>query len=146
MTLGEPSNDLIDALKRDSIEATKRFEQARHVFERCLVVSFSESRSYGKMGIVCLPRDSLGRCFANAYKIVDKKSANLNLPGSHEKQITLDADHGMICKFDADSPTCELILGTIVAEIERSLELHTFSELSYSLYTIVLFVIQCANA
>ncbi|UKZ79117.1 hypothetical protein TrVFT333_006867, partial [Trichoderma virens FT-333] len=49
ITLREPSNDLIDALKRDSIEATKRFEQARHVFERCLAISFSESRPYGNM-------------------------------------------------------------------------------------------------
>lgn len=50
--LGKPTNDLLDALKENSIEATKRFEQARHVFEKCLVVSFYEGKPYGRIGIV----------------------------------------------------------------------------------------------
>ncbi|KID66231.1 uncharacterized protein G6M90_00g068540 [Metarhizium brunneum] len=54
----KPSNDLLEALKKTSNEATKRSEQSRHVYEKCLVVNFFEGYEYGKMGI-----------------IVDKKSA-----------------------------------------------------------------------
>jgi hypothetical protein len=49
-----PNNDLKNALKRRSNEATKRFEQARHLFEKGLVVSFFEGASYHKTGIVSL--------------------------------------------------------------------------------------------
>ena len=48
------SNDLLDALKKNSNEATKRFEQARNLFEKCLVVSFYEGETYRKIGIVRL--------------------------------------------------------------------------------------------
>ena len=57
-------------------------------------------------------------------QIVDKKSATLNLPGTREKQVAMHADHSSICKFDsADSPGCELVLGTITMELERALRL-----------------------
>ncbi|RKK82609.1 hypothetical protein BFJ68_g17525, partial [Fusarium oxysporum] len=103
--MSKPRNDLLDALKENSDQATQRFEQARHLPERCLVVSFYEGDSYGKMGL-----------------IVDKKSATLNLPGTREKQIAMHADHSTICKFEsADSPVCELVLGTIADEVDRAL-------------------------
>jgi hypothetical protein len=36
----------------------------------------------------------------------------------------MEADHSFICKFDsADSLACELVVGTITAELERALEL-----------------------
>ncbi|KAL2126598.1 hypothetical protein VTI74DRAFT_563 [Chaetomium olivicolor] len=73
--LGVDANDLLNALKRNSNEATKRFEQARYLFERTLVVSFFEGGSYYQAGI-----------------IVDKDSATLNLLGSAEKQLAVDAD------------------------------------------------------
>jgi hypothetical protein len=63
MALRKPNNDLLDALKRGSNEATRRYEEARHVFERCLVVNFFEGESYGKWGIVRLsenPRREIG--------------------------------------------------------------------------------------
>ncbi|SPJ73908.1 related to kinesin light chain [Fusarium torulosum] len=103
--MSKPRNDLLDALKESSDQVTQRFEQARHLPERCLVVSFYEGDSYGKLGL-----------------IVDKKSATLNLPGTREKQIAMHADHSTICKFDfADSPACELVLGTIADEVDRAL-------------------------
>jgi hypothetical protein len=52
--LGMPNNDLLNALKRRSNEATKRFEQGRHIFDKYLVVSFSEGASCYKIGIACL--------------------------------------------------------------------------------------------
>ncbi|KAK0705593.1 P-loop containing nucleoside triphosphate hydrolase protein [Lasiosphaeris hirsuta] len=56
--------------------------------------------------------------------IVDKRSATMNLPGEREKQVPIDADHSAICKFDSpNSGTCELVLGTIAAQIKRALEL-----------------------
>ncbi|KAF2184941.1 hypothetical protein K469DRAFT_167222 [Zopfia rhizophila CBS 207.26] len=104
VALQKPPNDLLDALKRDSNEAIRRFEQARHVFDGCLVVNFFEGESYGKLGI-----------------IVDKKSATLNLPGSREKQVPTHANHSTICKFDSGNRACELVLDTIAAEVERAL-------------------------
>ncbi|RYC82197.1 hypothetical protein BFJ63_vAg14905 [Fusarium oxysporum f. sp. narcissi] len=103
--MSKPRNDLLDALKKNSDQAMQRFEQARHLPERCLVVSFYEGDSYGKIGL-----------------IVDKQSATLNLPGTREKQIAMHADHSTICKFDSlDSPACELVLGTIADEVDRAL-------------------------
>ncbi|EXA48836.1 hypothetical protein FOVG_05494 [Fusarium oxysporum f. sp. pisi HDV247] len=105
MGMSKPRNDLLDALKTNSDQAMQRFEQARHLFERCLVVNFYEGDSYGKIGL-----------------IVDKKSATLNLPGTREKQIAMHADHSTICKFDSpDTLVCELVLGTIADEVERAL-------------------------
>ncbi|KAH8669536.1 hypothetical protein BGZ60DRAFT_469799 [Tricladium varicosporioides] len=33
--------------------------------------------------------------------IVDRRSATLNLPGTREKQVAIDADHSTICKLDS---------------------------------------------
>jgi hypothetical protein len=105
--ISKPRNDLLDALKENSGQATKRFQQARHLPEKCLIVSFFEGLPYGKMGL-----------------IVDKKSATLNLAGTREKQIAMHADHSTICKFEsANSPACELVLGTITGEVERALKM-----------------------
>jgi hypothetical protein len=55
-------------------------------------------------------------------QIVDKESATLNLPGSLEKRVAMDADHSSICKFDsADTPACKLVVETIATEFECSL-------------------------
>jgi hypothetical protein len=48
----KPSNDLIKSLKSSSDEATRKFEQSRHLNEKFLVISFYEGKSYGKLGIV----------------------------------------------------------------------------------------------
>jgi hypothetical protein len=60
MALRTPTNDLLNTLKRNSNEATKRFQQARHIFEKCLVVSFFEGSSYHKTGIVRLSKNPRG--------------------------------------------------------------------------------------
>ncbi|KAI1384079.1 NACHT domain-containing protein [Hypoxylon trugodes] len=103
---GNIKNDLLNALKQNSPEAIRRFEQARHLPDKCYVVNFFEGEPYGKLGI-----------------IVDKKSATLNLPGSREKQVVLHANHGTICKFDSiQSQACQLVLHTIATELSRALE------------------------
>lgn len=57
-------------LERNSNEAAKRFAQARHLFERCLVVSFFETASYGKTtGIVRLFKISRVRDLANFVRL-----------------------------------------------------------------------------
>ncbi|KAK5991124.1 Nephrocystin-3-like protein [Cladobotryum mycophilum] len=103
--LRTPSNDLLDALKASSHDAIRRFEQASHLIERCLVVSFYETTDYGRLGI-----------------IVDKESAILNLPEDREKQVAMDANHSSICKFRTPE-SCEPVLDIISTELERSLEL-----------------------
>ncbi|KAK6810867.1 hypothetical protein RU639_013582 [Aspergillus parasiticus] len=106
-TLFTPRNDFIESLKSDSNLATKRFNQSRHLNEKFLIISFYEGQPYGKLGI-----------------IVDERSATLNLAGTRETQVPIDADHSSICKFAAaDNSTCEFVIGTIVMELERALEL-----------------------
>ena len=56
-SLREPENDLLDALKQSSNEAVRRFEQARHLSDKCPVVSFFEGQPYGKIGIVGLSKN-----------------------------------------------------------------------------------------
>ncbi|ENH71185.1 Nephrocystin-3 [Fusarium oxysporum f. sp. cubense race 1] len=120
--MSKPRNDLLDALKENSDQAMQRFEQARHLPEKCLVVSFYEGDSYGKIGL-----------------IVDKKSATLNLPGTREKQIAMHADHSTICKFDSsDSPACELVLGTIADEVDRALTMGRSAPFPVSSYPLSL--------
>jgi len=105
-SLRKPSNDLLNALKESCEEATRRFEQSRHLFEKCLVISFFEGIPYHNLGI-----------------IVDKRSATLNLPGTQEKQVAMHSDHSSICKLDSADPASELVLGTVATEIERALGL-----------------------
>ncbi|OCK95935.1 uncharacterized protein K441DRAFT_608490 [Cenococcum geophilum 1.58] len=105
--LRKPSNDLVKSLESSSNEATRRFEQFRHLNEKFLVISFYEGKSYGTLGL-----------------IVDKKSATLNLSGMREKQVAMHADHSSICKFSAaGGPACELAIETIATEVERALKL-----------------------
>jgi hypothetical protein len=65
MSTWEPRNDLLDALKENSDQAAQRFEQARHLTEKCLVVSFFEGDSYGKMGLVRQPNEPIKGNLAN---------------------------------------------------------------------------------
>ncbi|KAI2626845.1 TPR-like protein [Xylaria nigripes] len=103
----KPDNKLLDELKKNSHVATKRLEQSRHIYEQRLVVNFFEGEAFGKLGI-----------------IVDRDSATLNLPGSIETQVATHADHYSICKFsNADSPACQLVIRTIVDQIDRALRL-----------------------
>lgn len=108
MAPGKPSNDLIKALKKNSDAAMRRVEQGRQVFEEPLVLSFFEGKPYGNLGI-----------------IVDKTSSTLNLPGSREKQVALDADHSDICKFEPNDNMGTLVLDTIEMEAEKSLNMDT---------------------
>lgn len=70
VVLSRPENDLVDALKKDSEAANKRFELAQHLPANCLIVSFYETLPYGKAGIVCISvlgcslsaQGSLSRC------------------------------------------------------------------------------------
>ncbi|XDG07755.1 hypothetical protein ABKA04_007370 [Annulohypoxylon sp. FPYF3050] len=104
-SIRRPNNGLLDALKKDSDTATMRFEQSRHIYERCNIVNFFEGEPYG-----------------NFEMIVDKDSATLGLPGSREKQIAMHATHSSICKLEsADNGQGRLVLGTIVQEIDRAL-------------------------
>jgi triacylglycerol esterase/lipase EstA (alpha/beta hydrolase family) len=50
----KPSDDLLNALQKNSAEASRRYEQARHLPKKCLVISFYEKLSYGKLKIVSL--------------------------------------------------------------------------------------------
>lgn len=50
--LGAPSNDLLDGLKSGSRDVIRRFEQARYLPDACLVISFYETLSYGRLGLV----------------------------------------------------------------------------------------------
>ncbi|KAI5918461.1 P-loop containing nucleoside triphosphate hydrolase protein [Camillea tinctor] len=105
MRYGQP-NGLIKEFKRNSGGATKRFQQSRHLYEKCLVVNFFEGEPYGEFGIV-----------------VDKKSATLGLPGSREKQVATHANHSSICKFDLEDTAWQLVLDTIAIEVDRALEI-----------------------
>ncbi|RFU80475.1 kinesin light chain 1 [Trichoderma arundinaceum] len=108
--LGAPSNDLLDGLKSGSRDVIRRFEQARHLPDNCLVISFYETENYGRFGL-----------------IVEKESAVMNLSEEREKQVALKANHSKVCKFPtADS--CEPVMELIVSQLERALELERASE------------------
>ncbi|KAL6697553.1 hypothetical protein J3F84DRAFT_407167 [Trichoderma pleuroticola] len=103
--LGAPSNDLLDGLKSGSRDVIRRFEQARHLPDACLVISFYETLSYGRLGL-----------------IVEKESAVLNLPEDREKRIALEADHSKVCKFST-AESCEPVVSLITTELDRALEM-----------------------
>ncbi|KAI0893654.1 hypothetical protein F4806DRAFT_475353 [Annulohypoxylon nitens] len=115
ISLGNITNDLLEALKHNSPEAVRRFEQARHLPSKCLVINFFEGKPQGRLGV-----------------IVDKASATLNLPGSREIQMGLeDESHSTICKFDKLSE-CEVVLETIATQITRAIEILQTSRSVYS--------------
>ncbi|KAL5086823.1 hypothetical protein Trisim1_008735 [Trichoderma cf. simile WF8] len=108
--LGTPSNDLLDGLKAGSRDVIRRFEQARHLPANCLVISFYETESYGRIGL-----------------IVEKESAVLNLSDDRERKVALKANHSKICKFPT-AESCESVMEMIVSDLERALELQRAME------------------
>ena len=50
--LRRSNNGLIASLQQNSAEATRRFEQFRHQYEKYMVISFYEEQPYRKLGIV----------------------------------------------------------------------------------------------
>ncbi|KAI1088639.1 hypothetical protein F5B19DRAFT_413150 [Rostrohypoxylon terebratum] len=104
LSLGNISNDLLKALKRNSPDAVNRFEQACHLPSKCLIVNFFEGKPQGRFGI-----------------IVSKQSATLNLSGDRELQMGLDdQDHSSICKYDQLS-ACAEVVGIIAEQITRAI-------------------------
>ncbi|KAK4988131.1 hypothetical protein LTR50_004153 [Elasticomyces elasticus] len=98
-----PRNDIVESLRATSEIATKRYEQFRHQLENFRVISCYEGLPYSKL----------------TGLIVDKRSATLNLPGSREKQIGINADHSAMCKFaSAQQADCELVMGVIEEQLE----------------------------
>jgi hypothetical protein len=54
---------------------------------------------------------------------VDKKSATLELAGTREKVIALEANHAGICKFNLpDGADYELVSGNIIQLAERAVK------------------------
>lgn len=51
-SLQKPNNDLLNALKQSCDDTTRRFEQSRHLYEKCLVISFFEGLPLGTLGVV----------------------------------------------------------------------------------------------
>ncbi|KAK4997940.1 GTP-binding protein [Elasticomyces elasticus] len=99
----DPRNDMVESLRATSEIATKRYEQFRHQLENFRVISCYEGLPYSKL----------------TGLIVDKRSATLNLPGSREKQIGINADHSAMCKFaSAQQADCELVMGVIEDQLE----------------------------
>lgn len=54
--LRKPTDDLLEALKKNSADAARRFVNARHLPRNCLVISFYERMSYKKLGVVSFSR------------------------------------------------------------------------------------------
>lgn len=71
--------------------------------------------------------DHVLRAADSQWQIVDKKSATLNLPEHLEALIGLSADHNSIWKFES-AEYYELVVETIVGEIERALDLDYSSQ------------------
>ncbi|RYP05013.1 hypothetical protein DL764_004088 [Monosporascus ibericus] len=107
-SLQKPSNKLLDALKKQSDSATKRFEQSRHLYERCLIVNFFEGQPYGKLGIgkseVCLKvADELREKVFHYRKDVGSKEAEID--GTRRLLSNIDAKRYWLLILDnADNP------------------------------------------
>ncbi|KAF8242777.1 hypothetical protein K440DRAFT_656415 [Wilcoxina mikolae CBS 423.85] len=83
VTLMNPKNSFMEALKADSLFADSIINDFRHQLEDFYVLSFYETLSLKKLGL-----------------IVDKKSATLGLSGTREKQIALEANHTTILSWN----------------------------------------------
>ncbi|KAI9764543.1 MAG: hypothetical protein M1840_008369 [Geoglossum simile] len=105
LSLRNPSNSFMEALKADSLFADDLVQDFRQQLEDYYVLSFYETLPFKKLGVV-----------------VDKRSATLDLPLTRETQIALDANHSDICKFEAiDSDDYEQVEDNIVEFAERAL-------------------------
>lgn len=88
----QPSNDLIETLKKGSLFSNLLTEQWRHHLESYQLVSFWEG---------------IG-------DIVPKKSATFGLSGSRENVVRLEASHSDLCRFDEyDEDNSRLVLNNI---------------------------------
>ncbi|KAI1462435.1 hypothetical protein F4805DRAFT_410628 [Annulohypoxylon moriforme] len=102
--LGNPNNTFMSALKKDSQFLDIITDDFRQLLEEFQILSFYETQPLGHMGI-----------------IVDQNSAVLDLPGTREKQLAIEADHRNICKFKSDKDSAyQQVEDNIVDMIERA--------------------------
>ncbi|KAI0383731.1 hypothetical protein F5Y04DRAFT_249567 [Hypomontagnella monticulosa] len=102
--LGNPSNDFINALSRNSHVLVAITDDFRHLSEQLQFICFYETLPLGRFGI-----------------IVDQHSATLGFSGIRETDIALEADHNSMCKFsDGADLTYGLVEGYIVDMIDEA--------------------------
>lgn len=104
--LGNENNTIMNALKKTSGFGDTLKDQFRHQLEDYAFLSFYETRSLSRFGI-----------------IVDKESATLGLPGARETQIGVEADHRGICKFKSyNDSTCKLVVDNVSKLIKNAID------------------------
>ncbi|KAJ4300830.1 hypothetical protein N0V90_002918 [Kalmusia sp. IMI 367209] len=101
VVLGNSMNELVKDLQRSSLFLGRLNEDFRHQLEDHYFVNFFETKSYKGIGA-----------------IVDRDSAKLNLPGSREALIPVDADHNDICKFATEDGEYEQVEQNIKRLVE----------------------------
>jgi len=90
---GNPSNDIMEALKNGSLYSDILKENWRHQLEKYRIVSFYEG-----IGNVCIMFPLV--ISPNFLQLVPRESAIFGLPGDRENVVKLDAKHENMCRFD----------------------------------------------
>jgi ankyrin repeat protein len=103
--LRNPQNNLMEALKSDSLFSDSLIQNFRHQLEDFHIISFYETRSFKGLGLV-----------------VDRRSATLGLAGKRERQVAVDADHSRICKFEEPDDTYEHVEDCLAELIEGAIK------------------------
>lgn len=99
-----PPSKLIEALQEGSEFLDRLDANFRHQLEDYSFVSFFETQYYGPLNV-----------------IVDRKSAQLGLPGTREEILGMDRDHNDICKFATEDGDYEQVEGEIVRLIDGAI-------------------------
>ena len=96
-TLGKPSNDTLEALKRGSLFSDALQLHWRHQTLCYEIVTFYE----GIGDVINLYCFLTFRC-THYEQVVPRESACLNLPGDIETELKIEAKHEDMCRFNPD--------------------------------------------
>ena len=118
---GVHPNDIMEGLKKGSLFSDALQNQWRHQLKHYKIVTFYEG--IGNVRQV-LHDTAFGKINTDSNQIVPQSSAMIGLPGDHENQLKLHAEHSDMCKFNPSSPSdkknYDLVEGNILELCENA--------------------------
>ena len=122
----KPPNDIMQGLSHGSLFADILQAHWRHQLDLYRIVSFYEKQNKHHVSYLHYLSDGYPSAEKTQIRIVPRESAVIGHPGHIENQISLDADHSEMCRFDpsnsVDMDNFSLVNGNMKELYEGALQ------------------------
>lgn len=118
---GVQKTDIMEGLEKGSLFSDALQTQWRHQLSHYKIVTFYEGIGHVRQ---ILYDTGFGKTNTDSKQIVPQSSAMIGLPGNHENQLKLHAEHSDMCRFNPTSPSdkknYDLVEGNILELCENA--------------------------